>query len=307
LTDDARDLDKQSPTPGDSGNLNSSVAGASSDSPAVGIAICDDQLRYVSVNHALAAMNGIPAEVHIGKTVREVIGKVASSVESMLRCVLFNGESILNAEIRGYLPTRDGEGCWIEHYFPVRYANGGVKQVGVVVVEITALRRLEDCILALTGSTGRMREQPTDFGMPYGLKKASAALGSGSIESVENLIREGLKNPHKLQPPAQNIANAVTPQRVRLPYAPSAIPNETYRHNHGLTPTGSNGAKQLSPRETQLVQLLAKGRSNKEISTACKISVKTVEAHRARLMLKLQIHSLSDLVLYAVRCGLVKV
>ena len=306
MTDSASGLDKQGLTPSDSGNLNSSVTGASSDSPAVGIAICDDQLRYVGVNHALAAMNGIPAEAHIGKTVREVIGSVASSVELILRCVLVTGESMLNAEIRGYLPTRDGEGCWIEHYFPVRYADGGVKQVGVVVVEITGLRRLENCILALTGSTGRAREKPTRLGMLYGSEKASVELLGGSIESVENLIREGLRNPHKLQPPAQNIANAVTHQQVRRPYAPSAIPNETYRHNHGLPTTGSNGAKPLSPREIQLVQLLAKGSSNKEISTACKISVKTVEAYRARLMLKLQIHSLSELVLYAVRCGLVK-
>jgi DNA-binding CsgD family transcriptional regulator len=306
LTDDARGLDKQSPTPGDSGNLNSFVAGES-EPPAVGIAICDDQLRYVSVNDALAAMNGIPAEVHIGKTVREVIGSVASTVELMLRCVLSTGQSILNAEIRGYLPARNTEGCWIEHYFPVRSAACGVKQVGLVVVEITGLRRLENCILALTGNTGRTREQPTRLGMPYESEKAKVELSSGSIESVENLVREGLKNSHRLQPPAQNIANAVKHQRVRVPYVPSAIPHETYRHNHGLPTTGSNGAKPLSPREIQLVQLLAKGSSNKEISTACKISVKTVEAYRARLMLKLQIHSLSELVLYAVRCGLVKI
>src|SRR4029077_6743577 len=126
---------------------------------------------YVSVNPALAAMNGIPAEVHIGKTVREVIGSVASTVELLLRSVLFTGESILNAEVRGNLPTRDGEGYWIEHYFPFHYANGGGKQVGVAVVEITGLRRLENCILALTGNTGRTREQTKRLGMPYASEK----------------------------------------------------------------------------------------------------------------------------------------
>jgi DNA-binding NarL/FixJ family response regulator len=54
------------------------------------------------------------------------------------------------------------------------------------------------------------------------------------------------------------------------------------------------------------VRLLGQGNSNKEISTALKISVKTVEAYRAKIMLKLQIHSLTDLVLYAVRSGLVR-
>jgi|GEM_PF-1351323 len=306
LTDDASGLDKQSIAPSDSGNLNSSVAGAS-ESPAVGIAICDDQLRYVSVNPALAAMNGIPVEVHIGKTVREVIGSVAPTVELMLRSVLITGQSILNAEIRGYLPTRNGEGCWIEHYFPVRYAHGGVKQVGVVVVEITGLRRLENCILALMGNTPRTGEQPTRLGMAYGAEKESVELWSGSIESVENLVREGLKNSHLLQPPMQTpkMGDVVMHQRVRLPYVPSAIPSEPYRNIHGSIPTGSNCAKPLSPREIEIVQLLAKGNGNKEISTALKISVKTVETYRAKIMLKLQIHSLSDLVLYAVRCGLV--
>jgi DNA-binding CsgD family transcriptional regulator len=306
LIDSERGLDKQSLTPSGSGNLNSSVAGASES--AVGIAICDDQLRYVSVNPALAAMNGIPAEGHIGKTVREVIGSVASTVELMLHSVLLTGESILNAEIRGNLPTRNAEGFWIEHYFPVR-SIGGVKQVGVVVVEITRLRRLENCVLAFVmGNTRRTRKRPTRLGMPYAAGEESVESWSGSIESMENLIREGLKNSHTLERRAQapNTGEMITHQRVPLHYATSAIPNEPYSANHGLTPTGSNGANPLSPREIQLVQLLVRGNGNKEISTALGISVKTVEAYRARIMLKLQIHSLSELVLYAVRCGLVK-
>ena len=307
MTDDARGLDGQSLTPSDSGSLNSSVADAF-ESPAVGIAICDDQLRYVSVNHALAAMNGIPAEAHIGKTVHEVIGSVASTVELMLRSVLFTGQSILDVEIRGNLPTRNSVGYWIEHYFPVRYANGAVEQVGVVVVEITGQRRLGNYILALMGDTPRTREKVTRRGMPYRAEKKSVELWSGSIESVEKLVREGLKNSHKLQPPAQTpkMSDLITHQRVRIPYAPSATTNEPHRRNHGSTPIGSNSANPLSPREIEIVRLLAKGNGNKEISAALNISVKTAESYRAKIMLKLQIHSLSGLVLYAVRCGLVQ-
>ena len=307
MSDDARSLDRQSLTPSDSGNLNSSVARAS-ESPTVGIAICDDQLRYVSVNQALAAMNGILAELHIGKTVREVLGSVASSVELMLQSVLFNGQSILNVEIRGNLPTRNAEGYWIEHYFPVRCANGRVDQVGVVVVEITGLRRLENCILALVGDAPRTKEQVKRLGMPYEPEKKSVELWSGSIELVENLVREGLKNSHKLQPTMQptKTGDVVAHQPVSLRCAPSATPNKSYKHNHSSIPTGSTSAKPLSLREVQIVQLLAQGNGNKEISTALNISVKTAESYRAKIMLKLQLHSLSALVLYAVRCGLVK-
>jgi DNA-binding CsgD family transcriptional regulator len=308
LSDDDRCLDRQSLKPSDSGNLNSSVV-APSECPAVGLAICDDQLRYVCVNHALAAMNGIPAEHHIGKTVREVLGSVASSVELMLRCVLHDGESALNVEIRGNLPTRNTEGYWVGHYFPVGYANGVVAQVGAAVVEITGLKRLENSILALLREAPpppRKRYQFPRFGMPHLLERGSVELGSGSIESVENLVREGLRDSYRPRSPMQPTKRGNTIQRVSLPFDPSGIPRKPYRHDHGLTPTGSTDAKPLSPREIQIVQLLVKGNGNKEISTALNISVKTVEAYRGHIMLKLQIHSLSALVLYAVRCGLVK-
>lgn len=57
----------------------------------------------------------------------------------------------------------------------------------------------------------------------------------------------------------------------------------------------------LSPRERQIVQLLAEGKSNKEVAGRLGISVRTAENHRARIMRKLQLHSLSDLVRHAIR------
>jgi DNA-binding NarL/FixJ family response regulator len=57
----------------------------------------------------------------------------------------------------------------------------------------------------------------------------------------------------------------------------------------------------LTPREREIVQLLAEGKSNKEVASLLGISVKTAEAHRANVMLKLNFHSITELVLYAVR------
>lgn len=57
----------------------------------------------------------------------------------------------------------------------------------------------------------------------------------------------------------------------------------------------------LSSRERQIVQLLAEGRSNKEVADRLRISVRTAENHRARIMRKLQLRSLSDLVRHAIR------
>jgi DNA-binding NarL/FixJ family response regulator len=57
----------------------------------------------------------------------------------------------------------------------------------------------------------------------------------------------------------------------------------------------------LTPSERQIVQLVAEGKTNKEAAVALNIAAKTVETHRAHIMRKLGLHSVSDLVRYAVR------
>ncbi len=70
---------------------------------------------------------------------------------------------------------------------------------------------------------------------------------------------------------------------------------------------GNNHAplKQLTPRQREIVQLIAEGKSTKEIAFLLSLSIKTVEAHRAQLMAKLDIHNVPGLVRYAMRVGLV--
>jgi len=60
----------------------------------------------------------------------------------------------------------------------------------------------------------------------------------------------------------------------------------------------------LTPREQEIVRLVADSRTNKEIATLLNISVRTVETHRSNIMEKLGIHSVSDLIMYAIRNGL---
>jgi two-component system, NarL family, response regulator NreC len=62
----------------------------------------------------------------------------------------------------------------------------------------------------------------------------------------------------------------------------------------------------LTPREQQVLQLIAEGKSTKGVATLLGITVKTAESHRTALMKKLNIHEIASLVLYAVRRGIVK-
>lgn len=63
----------------------------------------------------------------------------------------------------------------------------------------------------------------------------------------------------------------------------------------------SEPRRQLTPREREIVQLIAEGKSNKQVAATLHISVKTAETHRTNIMKKLGMHSVSELVRYAVR------
>jgi DNA-binding NarL/FixJ family response regulator len=72
-------------------------------------------------------------------------------------------------------------------------------------------------------------------------------------------------------------------------------------HQRGLT----DSYHLLTDREKEVLQLLAEGRSNKEVATLLELSLSTVETHRANLMQKLNLHNTAEIVLYAVRKGLI--
>ena len=72
-------------------------------------------------------------------------------------------------------------------------------------------------------------------------------------------------------------------------------------HQRGLT----DSYHLLTDREKEVLQLLAEGRSNKDVATLLDLSLSTVETHRANLMQKLNLHNTAEIVLYAVRKGLI--
>ena len=69
----------------------------------------------------------------------------------------------------------------------------------------------------------------------------------------------------------------------------------------GATPA----SELLTPRQREILQLIAEGRSTKEIASTLHLSVKTIETHRTQLMARLDIHDVAGLVRYAIRIGLV--
>ncbi len=85
----------------------------------------------------------------------------------------------------------------------------------------------------------------------------------------------------------------------------SEIVLEGFLKTKGRHLRGERAGARGTPREIEIIRLLAEGKSNKEIATSLGIAVRTVETHRARIMLKLGLHSLAELIHYAIRQGII--
>ena len=75
----------------------------------------------------------------------------------------------------------------------------------------------------------------------------------------------------------------------------------------GQNEAASGPLRQLTPRQREVLQLIAEGKTTKQTAALLKVSVKTVETHRAQLMERLDIHDVPGLVRYAVRYGMVHI
>jgi PAS domain S-box-containing protein len=110
----------------------------------IGLTIFDRELRYVRINQRLAEINGIAAEDHIGRTLREIVPTVADEDEPLLNSVFTTGEALLNLEISGETEAQSGvERTWIQNCYPLKDATGQVMAISIVVQEITDRKRAE--------------------------------------------------------------------------------------------------------------------------------------------------------------------
>src|SRR5229473_2043715 len=235
-------------------------------SSAVGVAICDRQLRFRAVNNALASMNGIPAAAHIGQTIHAVLGSAAAKVQP------------------------------------------AVQHVGAIVLELTKRNGLEASLLRLadklTSMHSALRSHLSALATP-GSGNGCRALGDvfastlGLLESCVSETRAISRLLHDALP-----ATAPRPTRPSHAERLELVEGQDFA---AIQPIEDelNYVSPLSSREREVVVLLAIGKTNKETAEKLGISTRTAESHRAKIILKLGLHSLSDLVRYAVRSHLI--
>jgi len=108
----------------------------------IGIGVWDEKVRYVRLNNALAEINGLSQEMHIGKTVAELLPGIAAEVTEAFRHVVETGESI-SQETTGETPAAPGkQRYWSVNYYPIQLP-GKITWVGAICQEITARKQAE--------------------------------------------------------------------------------------------------------------------------------------------------------------------
>jgi PAS domain S-box-containing protein len=110
----------------------------------VGMALVDTDLRFVRINEAMAEINGLSVEDHLGRTLREVVPRLAAEMEPNYRQVLETGVAVRSIELEGETPAQPGvRRHWIASFDAVRSPAGEVIGINSVVREVTKRKQAE--------------------------------------------------------------------------------------------------------------------------------------------------------------------
>ncbi|EFE71100.1 magnesium or manganese-dependent protein phosphatase [Streptomyces viridosporus ATCC 14672] len=120
----------------------------------IGLAVLDSALRYVTVNPALEQINGVPAEAHLGRTIREVLPMLDTGpIEAAAREVLDTGRPVVDRPTVGRTPAEpDEDNAWSVSLYRLENALGTVLGVALSIVDITEQYRA-----SLEAETARRR------------------------------------------------------------------------------------------------------------------------------------------------------
>ena len=111
----------------------------------IGLCNFDTDLRYQHINDWLAALNGLSVDDHLGRSMGELLPRVAAGVESQLRHVIETGKPILGGTVDTETPAQPGVTRSFQHnYLPIRSDDGAVVGVSCVVEEITERKKTEE-------------------------------------------------------------------------------------------------------------------------------------------------------------------
>jgi DNA-binding NarL/FixJ family response regulator len=132
-----------------------------------------------------------------------------------------------------------------------------------------------------------------------------------SVHYSDQLVREvmeaGIRGYVVKSDSDRDLAKALESLAVHKPFYTSRVSEVFADNSRGpFSPRDEKPKSRVTSRENEIIQLLSEGKSSKEVAVLLDISVKTVETHRANIMRKLELHTVSELVRYAIRNSIIE-
>jgi DNA-binding CsgD family transcriptional regulator len=283
---------------------------SSLDNSTVAVAFFDHRLRCQALNRAFAGTWSAAPEKFLGKTLSQSVGRDAKKLTGALERVRSTGVITCNLTLGRPLVESRTSLSLSTNLYPVADDTGRVRLVAVTIGESSAL----DFQFANLAAQ-----------LQRGLPTAMCLLGASFPEVLARSLQSSGRSIRRLRTSltSRSPLNGTQLEISLMPLAlylsltgarsaatqvsaseqvasPKAVPAETSE----AAPTVL--LEDPSPRELQVLRLLAVGRSNKEIGLGLGISTRTVETYRARLIRKLGVHSTAELVRYAIRHKIVE-
>jgi DNA-binding CsgD family transcriptional regulator len=273
----------------------------------IGVAILDGDLQCKALNGALGAMLAGSAEKHIGRQLHQLFPSAPLKLELAFRRVWVTGNSLSNMELTLSLRAGSEPRHWLVNFYPIGDQSGQVRFVAATFSEITKERCVELKITRLKDKFhSNIRHQPSLLDEEF--SEMSVRTFEVVSRSVALLRSSTLLMLHASQKrlEAELIRHALylRESRGESPAPSSPLPNAAAAQEPG--DPSELAASAPSPREREVLHFLADGKSSKEIGVLLEISTRTVESYRARIMLKLDLHSTAALVRYAIRNKIVE-
>jgi PAS domain S-box-containing protein len=117
------------------------------DTAPIGLAFLSPDCRYIHINQRLTEICGISVDGHLGRTVRECVPALASSVEEIVRSILETGEPATGVEVAAQRADLSEERFWVTYWHPRRGPAGNIVGTNVAAEEITERKRAEAALL----------------------------------------------------------------------------------------------------------------------------------------------------------------
>lgn len=280
----------------------------------IGVALFDRNLHCKALSPVLARMIGVSAKKYIGKPIDQLFPEEASFLEPAFRRVWTSRNALANLELTVRRSYSSEDCIWLLNFYPVKDESGQVQLVAVTFSDVTKRRCAERKLCRLKdkfGEAGQPHNSPMD-GEIADLSARTFELAKRSVELLNNSM---VLRRHTLEMRIEAGLARVALYLSGTQYQ-KFLSNLTHSEAQSVVddlPLFSDpgvadklAAVDPSPRERQLLYFLADGKSNKEIGSILEISTRTVESYRARIMLKLDLHSTAALVRYAIRNHIVE-